>query len=62
NINKLTLPNDPEKGLSNSFIVTTEVLNQSIEDIKEKQPQYNTKMPIENNKTLQQIVERLEAR
>ncbi|CAG8809772.1 39543_t:CDS:2, partial [Gigaspora margarita] len=42
---------------SNSFIVTTEVLNQSIEDIKEKQPQYDTEMPIENNKTLQQIIE-----
>ncbi|CAG8804352.1 37529_t:CDS:2, partial [Gigaspora margarita] len=46
NINKLTLPNDPGEESSNSFIITTEVFNQSIEDIKGKQPQYDTKMPI----------------
>ncbi|CAG8645774.1 22598_t:CDS:2, partial [Gigaspora margarita] len=62
NINRLTLPNDPGEGLSNSFIVTTKVLTQPIEDIKEKQPQYDTKMSIESNKTSQQIVECLEAR
>ncbi|CAG8826534.1 41520_t:CDS:2, partial [Gigaspora margarita] len=61
-INKLTLPNDPGEGSSSSFTITTEVLNQPIEDIKEKQPQYDTEMPIENNKILQQIIERLEAR
>ncbi|CAG8527343.1 4709_t:CDS:2 [Gigaspora margarita] len=61
-IDKLTLPNNPEEGLSNSFIVTTKVFNQPIEDIKGKQPQYDTEMPVENNKTLQQIVECLEAR
>ncbi|CAG8842843.1 27143_t:CDS:1, partial [Gigaspora margarita] len=44
-INKLTLPNDPREGSSNSFIITTEVLNQPIEDIKWKQPQYDTEMP-----------------
>ncbi|CAG8825702.1 42994_t:CDS:1, partial [Gigaspora margarita] len=56
-INKLTLLNDPEKKSSNSFIVTTEVFNQPIEDIKEKQPQYDTKLSVENNETLQQIIE-----
>ncbi|CAG8856651.1 7695_t:CDS:1, partial [Gigaspora margarita] len=44
-INKLTLLNDPGEGSLNSFIVTTEVLNPSIENIKGKQPQYDTEMP-----------------
>ncbi|CAG8846695.1 36393_t:CDS:1, partial [Gigaspora margarita] len=57
NINKLTLSNDPGEGSSNSFTVITEVLNQPIEDIKGKQPQYDTEMTIENNTTLQQIIE-----
>ncbi|CAG8791991.1 16711_t:CDS:2, partial [Gigaspora margarita] len=58
-INKLTLPNNPGEGSSSSFTITTEVQNQPIEEIKGKQPQYNTEMPIENNKTLQQIIEQM---
>ncbi|CAG8844032.1 32028_t:CDS:1, partial [Gigaspora margarita] len=61
-INKLILSNDSGEGSSNFFIVTTEVLNQPIEDIKEKQPQDDTKMLVKNNKTLQYIIEHLEAK
>ncbi|CAG8848552.1 26016_t:CDS:1, partial [Gigaspora margarita] len=46
----------------NSFLVTFEVFNQSIEDIKEKQPQYDIEIPIENNKTLQQTIKYLKSR
>ncbi|CAG8798087.1 20237_t:CDS:2, partial [Gigaspora margarita] len=56
NIDKLILSNDPEEESLNSFMVTLKYFNQPIEDIKGKQPQYNTKISIKNNRNLQQII------
>jgi len=64
-INKFTLPNDPGEGSSNSSLLLPEVSDQPMEDIKGKQPQPDIEMITkvsQNDETLLQIIERLEAR
>ncbi|CAG8788042.1 13823_t:CDS:1, partial [Gigaspora rosea] len=64
-INKFTLPNNPGEGSSNSSLLPPEVPDQPIEDIKGKQPQTNIEMITkvnQNDETLLQIIEWLEAR
>ncbi|CAG8776328.1 10013_t:CDS:1, partial [Gigaspora rosea] len=64
-INKLTLPNDPGEESSNSSLLLPEVPDQPMEDIKGKQPQLDIEMITkvnQNDKTLLQIIEWLEAR